>query len=192
MGVIAAQLDVSAVAACFGCARHSAVGRRCCVAAVDRGDRGHDAHGGARCGGDAGVGARFGGGGGTDREVRAERGAIASCGRMVGVGSPAPQPVALAPACGGVGVGRCGRGSARTGQADCLKHSEPSCYSGSSSGGALIRSFRQVASGTWAGVVVRRKSSSTARNRSASRQGRKCPAPSRISRRAPGIASAAR
>ena len=88
--------------------------------------------------------------------------------------SPPSQPSALA-----------------TGEGDCMNHPEPGCYSGSSSGGALVRSFRQLASGTWAGVVVFRKSSSTARNRSASRQGRKCPAPSRISRRAPGMASAA-
>jgi hypothetical protein len=64
-------------------------------------------------------------------------------------------------------------------------------YSGSSSGGALVRSCRQRASGTWAGAVVLRKSSRTARNRSASCHGRKCPAPASISRRAPGMASAA-
>ena len=98
------------VAACLGRVRYPVVGRRCCVAAVDRGLRGHDACGGARRVGDAGVGARFDGGGGTDREVRAERRAIASCGRMVGAGSPAPQPVALAPACGGGSVGPRRRG----------------------------------------------------------------------------------
>jgi len=65
-------------------------------------------------------------------------------------------------------------------------------YSNSSSAGAPISSFRQRSSGTWAGVVDLRKSSRTARNRSASRHGRKCPAPSRISSRAPGMASAAR
>jgi len=65
-------------------------------------------------------------------------------------------------------------------------------YSNSSSAGALVRSFRQRSSGTWAGLVDLRKSSRTAKNRSASRHGRKCPAPSRISSRAPGMASAAR
>jgi len=66
------------------------------------------------------------------------------------------------------------------------------CYSCSLSGGALVRSLRQRSSGTWAAVVVFRKSSRTARSRSASRQGRKWPAPARISKRAPGMASAAR
>ena len=65
-------------------------------------------------------------------------------------------------------------------------------YSSSSSGGALFRSSRQRSSGTWAGVVVSKKSWRTARKRSESRHGRKCPAPSRISRRAPGMDSAAR
>ena len=44
-------------------------------------------------------------------------------------------------------------------------------YSASSSGGALVRSSRQRSSGTWAGVVDVRKSSSTRKNHSASRRG---------------------
>ena len=97
----------------LGCDRRRALARRC-LAAVDRGGRGDDPRAGPRrARGPGASGLTAAEVCGTVRAVRPERGALPSCERVVGAGPPAAQPVAVAAARRGGGVGVRGRGPRR-------------------------------------------------------------------------------